>query len=221
MEGSTKEKILEAALALFSQKGYDAVSVEQIAGAVGIHAPSLYKHYRNKKTIFNAIFEEMARRYDQQTASMEMHLADALLDQSLFLEITAEALAVKVRELFLYSLRDPFASRFRRLMTLEQFGSPDLAALYTERYVTRLVAYHERLFRLLMDRGVLRVGDVHAMALQYVAPVNLLLSVCDRQPELEASCIGELEAHVRQFYQAYSTHIAREKGDSDEALSGR
>ena len=39
---NTKERILLEALKLFSNEGYEAVSVEQIAAAVGIKAPSLY-----------------------------------------------------------------------------------------------------------------------------------------------------------------------------------
>ena len=38
----TKEKILDAALTLFAENGYDGTSVEQIANIVGIKAPSLY-----------------------------------------------------------------------------------------------------------------------------------------------------------------------------------
>ena len=41
----TKSRILTKALRLFAQRGYDAVSVEQIANAVGIKAPSLYKAF--------------------------------------------------------------------------------------------------------------------------------------------------------------------------------
>ena len=41
---NTKQRILMEALKLFSKEGYEAVSVEQIANAVGIKAPSLYKH---------------------------------------------------------------------------------------------------------------------------------------------------------------------------------
>jgi len=51
---STKEKILDAALTLFAENGYDGTSVEQIANIVGIKAPSLYKHYRGKEEILNA-----------------------------------------------------------------------------------------------------------------------------------------------------------------------
>lgn len=43
---TTKERILDEALTLFSQNGYDGTSVDHIAERVGIKAPSLYKHYK-------------------------------------------------------------------------------------------------------------------------------------------------------------------------------
>ena len=55
----TKERILSQALTLFAQKGYEAVSVEEIAAAVGIKAPSLYKHYKGKRDIFDHIVTHM------------------------------------------------------------------------------------------------------------------------------------------------------------------
>ena len=55
----TKHRILDEALTLFSEKGYANVYVADIAARVGIKAPSLYKHYRNKQAIFDAIIEEM------------------------------------------------------------------------------------------------------------------------------------------------------------------
>ena len=50
---STKDKILEEALTLFAEKGYDGTGVDQIAEAVGIKAPSLYKHFKGKEDILN------------------------------------------------------------------------------------------------------------------------------------------------------------------------
>ena len=54
---NTKEKILVAALRLFAVNGYEAVSVSQIAGELGITKGALYRHYKNKRDIFNCIFE--------------------------------------------------------------------------------------------------------------------------------------------------------------------
>ena len=62
---STKEKILDAALTLFAENGYDGTSVEQIANIVGIKPPSLYKHYKGKEDILNALIDIAEVRYEE------------------------------------------------------------------------------------------------------------------------------------------------------------
>lgn len=56
---NTKEKILITALRLFAKDGYEAVSVSQIASELGITKGALYKHYKNKRDIFDSIFEHI------------------------------------------------------------------------------------------------------------------------------------------------------------------
>ena len=63
----TKQRILEKSLELFSTKGYDAVSVGEIAKAVGIKAPSLYNHFPSKQAIFDAILETTSAHYQKDT----------------------------------------------------------------------------------------------------------------------------------------------------------
>ena len=57
----TKEQILLTALELFSRKGFDAVSVSDIAGKLGITKGALYRHYTSKQDIFEKILERMYR----------------------------------------------------------------------------------------------------------------------------------------------------------------
>ena len=45
-KGNTRDEILNVALNLFSVNGYEATSISQIAGAVGIRKASLYSHFR-------------------------------------------------------------------------------------------------------------------------------------------------------------------------------
>ena len=137
----TRKKILAKALKLFSQRGYDAVSVGDIAAAVGVKAPSLYNHFSGKRAIFDAIVEAAAEQYEQDTAKISIHVQDASRDFSVFEEITEDALFEKVRQIFAYSLHDETICRLRKMLTLEQFRSTELAALYSHRYVERLVAY--------------------------------------------------------------------------------
>ena len=48
---TTKERITEEALTLFSTNGYQGTSVKSIADAVGIRDASLYKHFKSKQEI--------------------------------------------------------------------------------------------------------------------------------------------------------------------------
>ena len=86
------------------------------------------------------------------------------------------------------------------MMTIEQFRSPELAALYSRRYVDRLLAYHAGIFRALIAAGELQAEDPDALAMQYVAPVLTLIGICDRQPEREAECLDMLRRPVVLFF---------------------
>lgn len=205
----TRQRILDKALELFSQRGYDSVSVGEIAQAVGIKAPSLYNHFPGKQAIFDAIVEATAARYERDTGRLDVHVQSAASDIPVFSGITEDDLLEKVRRIFAYSLHDTAISRFRRMVTLEQFRSPELAALYTERYVERLTDYHAGIFRGLMAAGEIRNGDPDTMALQYVSPVLTLIGICDRQPEREEECLVRLERHVRLFFRTFHA----ERGD--------
>lgn len=197
---ATRQRILDAALALFSARGYDSVSVGEIAKAVGIKAPSLYNHFPSKRAIFDAIVEATAAQYEADTDKIDIHVQNVAQDILAFTEITADALFEKVRQIFLYSLHDENISRFRRMMTIEQFRSPELAALYSRRYVERVLDYHAGIFRALIAAGEIQAEDPDTLAMLYVAPVLTLIGVCDRQPEQETECLARLEAHVRLFF---------------------
>lgn len=200
----TKQRILEKALELFSNRGYDAVSVGEIASAVGIKAALLYNHYSGKQAIFDAIVEKSVERYEKFAESMDVHLKNVERDTGVFASIDADTLADKVRAIFLYTLHDETVGRFRRMMSIEQFRSPDLAQLYSERYYDRLVRYHTGIFRALISDGVIGDYDPESLAVMYISAVITLLGVCDRQPEREAECLEKLKNHVVLFYRTYN-----------------
>ena len=208
----TRQRILDEALELFSAKGYDSVSVGEIAKAVGIKAPSLYNHFPSKQAIFDAIVESTAAQYAADTDKIDIHVQDVQKDVPIFAEITADALFEKVRQIFEYSLHDETISRFRRMMTIEQFRSPELAALYSNRYVERILRYHAGIFRALIASGEICAEDPDTLAMLYVAQVVTLIVVCDRQPEREQACLNQLQSHVRLFFRMVHGENAR-KGE--------
>lgn len=196
----TKQKIIDKALELFAAHGYDAVSVGEIAKAVGIKAPSLYNHYPSKQAIFDAIVESTAKQYEADTGKINIHVQNVAQDISVFTGISEGALFEKVRQIFEYSLHNETIRNFRRMMTIEQFRSSELAALYSRRYVERMIDYHAGIFRALIAVGEISAEDPDTLAMMYVAPVLTLIGVCDRQPEKESECLEKLKSHVSIFF---------------------
>lgn len=199
----TKHRILEAALSLFSQKGYANVFVGEIADAVGIKAPSLYKHYKNKQAIFDAILEEMQKRYSAEAGVLNMNGSDAQIDAQMFMNITEEKLVEMGTKLFLYFLHDEYASRFRKMLTIEQFHDKELAALYDKQYVNGPLEYQGMLFAMLANQGVIKKDNADIMALQFYSPIYFLLTVCDRNPQKESDVLKILKEHIKQFNRLY------------------
>lgn len=74
VDGTAKARIERAALVLFSQNGVDAVSTREIAGAAQVAEGSIYRHFKSKEALAEALFEAIhSRLFDL----VEAALADA------------------------------------------------------------------------------------------------------------------------------------------------
>ena len=200
---NTKEKILDEALTLFSEKGYANVFVGDIADRVGIKAPSLYKHYKNKQAIFDAIIDEMNRRFEEQAKAMQINGNDAAKDAGIYETLSEDKLLKLGREFFLYYLHDDYNRKFRKMLTIEQFHDKDLARVYSKLYVDDPLSYQGMLFGFMVTAGVLKTENVQVMTLHFYAPIYFMLTVCDREPDREAEMLKLLDAHIKQFDRLY------------------
>ena len=200
---STKEKILIEALTLFSENGYESVSVNQIALAVGIKAPSLYKHYKNKKDIFNAIILNMQNRYLEFAKELEMNGILPEQDKERFINISEIELINLGKSMFLYFLHDEFQSKFRKMLTIEQFKNKELAKEYIKQYFDDSLTYQQFIFKMLSQQNVLIDEDPSIIALHFYGPIYFLISLCDACPEREEEALKTLEKHIQQFNRLY------------------
>ena len=200
---NTKEKILDEALTLFSEKGYANVFVGDIADRVGIKAPSLYKHYKNKKAIFDAIIEEMNKRFEEQAKAMQINGTDAAADAGIYKSLPEEQLLKLGREFFLYYLHDDYTKKFRKMLTLEQFQDADLAKVYSKLYVDDPLSYQGMLFGFMVMSGILKTDNVEVMTLHFYSPIYFMLTICDREPDREPEMLKLLDDHIKQFDRLY------------------
>ena len=135
--GNTKQVILEAALELFSVQGFEATSIAQIAGAVGIRKASLYSHFENKQAILDALVQEVLEQY-------EMHSVFAKTDwekDSGNLPLTPDEAVQMIGEQIRYILHNSTVSRARKMLVIEQFQNPDLAKLQTKQNYSDVLGY--------------------------------------------------------------------------------
>ena len=200
---TTKQKILDEALTLFSEKGYANVYVSDIADKVGIKAPSLYKHYKSKQAIFDAIIEEMNNRFLEQAKALNITGNDAQADAAIYKDIGEEALVQLGQNLFAYFLHDDYVRRFRKMLTIEQFRDEELGRIYAKQYVDDPLAYQGMMFGMMVAQGVLVTDNIPVMTIHFYAPIYMLLTICDREPQREAEAMKTLEEHIRKFDELY------------------
>ena len=145
--GSTKENIMAVALHLFAQNGYEAVSVSQIAGALGMTKGALYRHYENKRDIFLHIVKRMEQQDGEQARENEVPEESIEKTPEEYQNVSLEDFVGYSKSMFEYWTEDDFASSFRKMLTLEQFRNEEMQKLYQQYLVSGPAEYVKDLFK--------------------------------------------------------------------------
>ena len=196
----TKEKILLTALRLFARDGYEAVSVSAIAGELGMTKGALYKHYKNKRDIFDHIVARMFQVDAERSRQYEV--PEEQFDQSpaAYEDVSLENIRRFTLAQFAFWTEDEFASDFRKMLTLEQYRSAEMAELYSSCLVAGPVAYMEDIFREMISSGILNDADPKQLALEFFAPLYLLINMWDQAKDRTALA-ALLDCHITGFMQ--------------------
>ena len=198
---STKERILNEALKLFSEKGYSEVFVSDIADAVGIKAPSLYKHYKGKQEIFDSCVEKFYERMTQ--IRNDLLLPEMPESQTSYETADLNRIIEFAVGLFMFYWKDEVAARFRRILLIERYRNPELNTIYDDLFVNGAVHHEEMIFSTLIDAGVIKKEDPHVIALRFYTPIYYLLQKYDMYPDREKEAKEELVAMVTEFCETY------------------
>ena len=91
------------------------------------------------------------------------------------------------------------------MLTLEQFADKELAQLFSKQYFNEPMLYQSGVLQMMILQGKMKAEDANVMALQFYAPIHLLLTVCDREPAREQEALEMLEKHIRQFNRMYDS----------------
>lgn len=193
----TKERILEAALNLFAREGYAGVSMADIAGELGITKGALYRHYAGKRDIFESILRRMEQMDGENADCYDVPVAPIEQDAAAYGDTQIESILAYSEAMFRYWTEDPFASAFRRMLTLEQYRDGEMARLYSQYITGGPLKYMADLFREMTARGIWKEDDPMQLALEFYGPMTLLMAVADGPEGADAAEL--LRAHLRRF----------------------
>ena len=191
---TTKEKILDAALTLFAENGYDGTSVEQIATEVGIKAPSLYKHYKGKEDILNALIDSAEVRYEEMFGS-EKNIGKVPQSQEEFIQVTMGRIA--------FTIQDPVIRKTRMLLVQEQFRNERIAEVTTRHQLDGIQRMFAKIIEEMMKAGIVKKDDPTLLAIEVTAPAVLWIAQADRQHQYADEVMGNIEKHLRHCCSVY------------------
>ena len=194
MANDTKERILVAALEMFSQNGYAGTNIRELSASLGLVKSGVYKHYESKEAIWNALLDHMITYYADHFGSAE-HLPP--VPDSL------EGLVTMTMQMVNFTVHDEKVIMTRKVLTLEQFRDVRARELATKHFLTGLTDIFTRIFTSMMNKGLLRKDNPEMLAFAYTAPISALIHLCDREPDKTEEAIARVEAFSRHFIKTY------------------
>ena len=166
---TTKEKIMDVALHMFSERGYEAVSIRDICGEVGIKESTLYYHFKNKKDILDSLTAKFREHINGLLCDVDEILDEPLADAEDF--IGTKMMDKYMVESYLF---EPFCNLMIRLMMIEQFHNEEIRALYEKTLFTDPYEIQLSVFRKLSSAGAIPEKDVEWIVKEYHSYMTML-----------------------------------------------
>lgn len=179
MGGTTKDAILGASLRLFARDGFEAVSTSAIASELGMTKSALYKHFPDKRAIFDSLVDEMLAEHRAAVLGAGVALEPGKSAARVYAATSPESMADLGETLFRHWTTDESAVAFRRMLSIERFRDERAGRVYDEFFAGGQLAYHEAMFREMVQIGAFHPGDTMQMALDFWSPIHLLMQAVD------------------------------------------
>ena len=202
MVKNTKQRLMEAAIELFSTKGFAGTGVDEIAAHIGLKGPNLYKYYKGKDDLLAEIDKRADEEYEKGM------LASLSIVEKVH---TAKDLKKTTLQTVEFTLNNEMAKKMRRVYTIEQFRNEKFAESATKHQLSNLITVHERLFNRLMDEGVMINGDAELFAFEFVSPITMLIQLYDRDASQLEYVMDTLDKHIDVFIDRFFTEKHKKK----------
>lgn len=188
-----KEMILDAAALLFSQKGFEATSIDEIGEAAGLKGPALYYYFKGKDDIIDALVQRMEEYYERRFDAVD---ADKL-------PTSYEEFKKMSMNRIIFTIHEPKFQMGRLIIAKGQFRDKRLAKLATRHHLTGLMEFYKIVLEKLVDDEIIKDYPLDLLAFEFVAPITMLIHLIDREPDKEAEALEGIRKHIDHFGEMY------------------
>lgn len=154
------EEILDAALQLFTEKGFSATRMMDVAKAAGLSKGTLYLYFSNKEVIFKEVV--------QKRISPQLDAVESLVNE--FEGSQADLLKHLINGWWM-GVACSSLSAIPKIITAESGNFPELAEYFTKNVVTRSRHLFSKVIRRGVDAGEFNEYDAETVARLVVAPL--------------------------------------------------
>ena len=190
MANSTREVILEKALDMFSERGYERTNLRELSEQVGITKSALYKHFDSKEDIWNSTMEYCDNYYNKRAANR---------NESMTIPKTIEEFKTRSIQMVEMTINDPLIIKGRKLLTIEQFRNEKTAVDATNHLFLMSLNRNRAFLTAVMEAGLLKETDIDMLSLAYTTPISALIQICDRQPDKKDYVLEEAGKYIDYF----------------------
>lgn len=191
----TKEKIFDVSIDLFSEKGFDAVSIREIGRGVGIRESSIYNHYSSKEAILDTILDYFIKEMEQ-TGFPEEEM-DKLLDQS------PEMFYQAGSKMFEERMHDPKMIKIWRLLLIEMYHNPKIKEFFLKELIEVPIQAWTLIFSTMIEKKLIKPADPARLAREYFSYAiyllieNFVLKYPDEPEKFLREMFDDMEEHMQ------------------------
>jgi AcrR family transcriptional regulator len=182
------QELLEAAFAVFVEKGFADARLDDIAARAGVSKGTVYLYYDSKEAVFRAMIS--------QVADAKMELVSQLVETH---EGSFAALLRQLAQFMAQQISQPPLVHFPRLIIGESRRFPELAAFYFETAISRARKILMRIIERGQEAGEFRAMSARHAAHMFISPmlfVPIYKSVFEPHDPEALDLAGHVAAHL-------------------------
>lgn len=194
MGKDTREKILNNALEMFANKGYEGTNIRELSDALGVSKGAMYRHYESKEQLWDSVVAKVDAEYNKNMGTSENQTK---------IPNSTEELVEMTLGMMNYTMHDPNLIKYRKMLIREQYRDEKVAIISDRYFLTNIETIFIKIFKGMMEKKIFKNDDYKMMALEYTATISALINQRDRFPQKEKEIIEKGKSYIKHFIGIY------------------